>query len=122
MSLPNHKVDEYIAAFPSDVQQILGRIRETIRKAAPDAEESISYRIPTFKLNGVLIYFDAFKTHIGVYPITPAMKSKFKKEIARYAAGRGTLRFPLDERIPYALIGRIVKVRVRENLDRGKKR
>ena len=114
-------IDEYIAGFPRDVQPILRRIRETIRNAAPDAEESISYRMPTFKLNGVLIYFAAFKTHIGLYPITPAMKAKFKKEIARYGAGKGTLRFPLDEPIPYALIGRIAKVRVRENLDRKKK-
>ncbi|HXG67013.1 MAG TPA: DUF1801 domain-containing protein [Blastocatellia bacterium] len=119
-------VDEYITGFPKDVQEILERIRMTIRKAAPGAEETISYRIPTFKLKGPLVYFAAFKAHVGFYPITGAIKEKFKKELSRYECGKGTARFPLDKPIPYALISRIVKFRVKENMERaaarGKKR
>ena len=111
-------VGDYIAGFPKDVQKVLRTIRKTIRAAAPGAEESITYRIPTYKLNGrPLIYFAAFKTHIGVYPLTAPVKAKFKKELSGYKGGKGTVRFPLDEPIPYALIARIVKFKKTLNSD-----
>ena len=109
-------VDEYIAGFPPGVQTILQKIRMTIRKAAPGAEETISYQIPAFKQNGALVYFAAYKSHIGVYPITRTVKEKFEKELAKYEAGKSTARFPIDKPVPYALIGRIVKFRVDEKL------
>lgn len=105
-------IDEYIAGFPADVQKILRKIRATIHKAAPDAEEAIKYQIPTFVLNGNLIHFAAYKTHIGLYP-APRGVDEFKDEVAAYEGGKGTLRFPLDEPIPYALISRIVKYRAK---------
>ncbi len=111
-------IDEYIADFPPDVQEILEKIRQTIRKAAPDAEETISYQMPTFKLKGNLVYFAAFKKHIGFYPI-PTGVEKFKKELAVYEQGKGSVQFPLDQPIPYGLISRIVKFRVKENLARA---
>jgi uncharacterized protein YdhG (YjbR/CyaY superfamily) len=111
-------IDQYIAGFPKDVQTILEKIRMTIRKVAPKAEESISYGIPTFKLNGPLIYFAGHKAHIGMYPMTGAVREKFKKELSGYEGGKGTVRFPLDEPIPYGLITRIVRFKVKENLHR----
>ncbi len=108
-------IDEYIAGFPPDVQEILEKIRLTIRKAAPGAEEAISYQMPTFKLKGNLVHFAAFKSHIGFYPV-PTGIEKFKKELARYEQGKGSVQFPLDQPIPYDLISRIVKFRVKENL------
>ncbi len=111
-------VDDYIAGFPKDVQKILRKIRRTIRAAAPGAEETISYSIPTYKLNGrPLIYFAAFKSHIGLYPVTAPVKAKFRKELSGYKGGQGTVRFPLDEPIPYALIARIVKFKKALNSD-----
>jgi uncharacterized protein YdhG (YjbR/CyaY superfamily) len=106
-------VDEYIDGFPADVQKILRKIRTTIRQAAPKVEESISYRIPTFKKNGARIYFAAFKNHVSVYPVTAPVRAKFK-ELARYKGGKGTVKFPLDEPIPYPLIGRIVKFKMKK--------
>ena len=118
---PPKNIDEYIAGVPDDVQAILKKIRQTIRKAAPEAEEKISYQIPSFALHGGLIYFAAFKKHIGLYP-APRGAEKFKKELAAYEGGKGTVRFPLDKPIPYGLITRIVKFRAKENLarERGK--
>ena len=110
-------IDEYISAFPNDVQAILRKIRSTIRKAAPDAEETISYQIPTFDLKGNLVHFAAFKTHIGFYP-TPTGIEKFKDELSVYEGAKGSVRFPLDKPIPFDLIGRIVKFRVKENSKR----
>ena len=107
-------IDDYIANFPPDVQQILQKIRSTVAKAVPQAQEKISYRIPAFMLDGVVIYFAAFKKHIGVFP--PVRDPKLKKEAARYAGPKGNLQFPLSERIPYALIGRIAKARARANV------
>lgn len=113
-------IDEYIAGFPIDVQERLEKIRKTIRKAVPDAEETISYQIPTFTLKGkYLVYFAAFKKHIGLYP-APRGNEKFKKELSVYEGGKGTVRFPLDKPIPFGLIERIVKFRVKENLERAK--
>jgi uncharacterized protein YdhG (YjbR/CyaY superfamily) len=114
-------IDEYIAGFPRDVQQILQKIRTTIRRAAPQAEEAISYQMPTFRLEGNLVHFAAFKNHIGLYP-TPSGTEKFREELSPYQTGKGSIRFPLDKPIPYGLIGRIVKFRVKENLERSKAR
>ena len=112
-------IDEYIAAFPKDVQDRLQQIRRTIRKAAPKAEEAIKYRMPTFTLNGNLVHFAAFKNHIGFYP-APRGIEKFKKELSAYEGAKGSVRFPLDEAVPLALISRIVKFRVRNSLERAK--
>lgn len=110
-------IDEYIAAFPPDVQAMLQKIRTTVAKAVPKAQEKISYRIPAFALDGDVIYFAAFKKHIGVFP--PVRDAKLKKEVARYAGPKGNLQFPLTQRIPYALIGRIAKARAKENAARA---
>jgi len=113
-------IDDYIASFPEDVQEILQKVRTTIRKAAPGAEETISYQIPTFKLNGTyLIYFAGFKNHISLYP-APRGAEEFKKELAAYEGGKGTVRFPLDKRIPFDLIKRIVKYKVQESQEKAK--
>jgi uncharacterized protein YdhG (YjbR/CyaY superfamily) len=107
-------VDDYIASFSPEVQSILEEIRLTIRKAAPGARETISYKIPTFKLNGVLVHFAAFKNHIGLYPPVRG-DAKLVKAISRYAGEKGNLQFPLDQPIPYGLIEKIVKLRVKQN-------
>jgi len=111
-------IDEYIAAFPPDVRETLQAIRQTIRKAAPDAEETIKYRIPTFTLKGNLVHFGAYKKHIGFYP-TPSAMEKFEEELSAYEGSKGAVRFPLDEPVPFQLITEIVKFRVRENLQRA---
>lgn len=108
-------IDEYIAAFSPAVQAILEKIRRTIRAAAPDAQEVISYQMPAFKLNGVLAYFAAFKNHIGLYPPVSG-DAELVQAVSPYAGEKGNLRFPLDQPIPYDLIERIVKLRVSQNL------
>jgi uncharacterized protein YdhG (YjbR/CyaY superfamily) len=108
-------IDEYIAGFSPEVQAILQRIRLAIAKAAPEAQESISYRIPTFTLSGALVYFAAFKKHIGFYPPVRG-DAGLEKAVAPYAGEKGNLRFPLDQPIPYGLIERIVRLRVKQNL------
>jgi uncharacterized protein YdhG (YjbR/CyaY superfamily) len=105
-------IDEYIAAFPPKVRLILEKIRATIKKAAPDADEKISYQIPTFTLDGPLVHFGAFKRHIGFYP--PVKDERLRRDAAQYAGEKGNLQFPLDKPIPYGLIGRIVRARVKE--------
>ena len=106
-------VNQYIAKFPKDIQKILKTIRATVRKTAPGSEELISYRVPTYKVNGhPIFYFAAFKDHIGLYPMTGPVKTKFKKEVARYKGGKGTIQLPLDEPIPYDLVRRIVKFKM----------
>lgn len=110
-------IDDYIAAARPEVQPILERIRDTIRQAAPAAEEKISYQMPAFTLDGALVYFAAFKHHIGFYP--PVRDKKLRAETSAYAGEKGNLRFPLDKPIPYALIGKLVKARVRENQERA---
>ena len=112
-------MDEYIAGFPKDVQGKLKRIRAAIRKAAPEAEETISYKMPTFLLKGYLVYFAAYKKHIGLYP-APTGSEKFNRELSLYRAEKSSVRFPLDKPIPYDLISQIVKLRVKENLRRAK--
>lgn len=114
-------IDEYIAGFPEPVQAVLQQLRETVKAAAPDATEKISYQMPTFFLNGNLVYFAAFKNHIGFYP-TPGTIKGLKDEIARYQAGKGTLQFPLDEPMPLDLVTKIVKVRVAENLKKAEEK
>ncbi len=108
-------IDEYIADFPPDVQKILQKVRLTVRKAAPQAEETIKYRMPTFTLNGNLVHFAAFKKHIGFYP-TPTGTKEFQKELSIYKGAKGSVQFPLDQPIPFGLISKIVKFRVKENL------
>jgi uncharacterized protein YdhG (YjbR/CyaY superfamily) len=108
-------IDEYIKTAPAEIQPILEKIRQTIRKAAPGAVETISYQMPAFKLNGRnLVYFAAFKNHIGFYPL-PAGIESFEKELAPYAKSKGTVQFQLDQPIPYELIDKIVKFRATQN-------
>ena len=106
-------IDEYIAGFSEDVQEILEKVRVTIKKAAPDAEEAIRYQIPTFTLNGNLVHFAAFKKHIGFYP-APRGIEQFKEELSVYKGAKGSVQFPLDQPIPYDLISRIVELRAKE--------
>jgi uncharacterized protein YdhG (YjbR/CyaY superfamily) len=116
---PAETMDEYIAGFPKNIQTILKKIRATIRKAAPNAEEAIKYQIPTFVQNGNLVHFAAYEHHIGFYPTSKAIV-KFKKELSPYEQSKGTIRFPLDKPIPLDLIGRIAKSRVQDNLTKAK--
>ena len=112
-------VDAYIAAFPPDVQAMLEQIRTTIRQTAPDAQETISYGIPTFTLNGrYLVYFAAHKRHIGLYP-APVGAAEFHEAVSWYGAGKGTLKFPLDQPLPLDLIRSIVQFRIKENSERS---
>ncbi|MEP7136723.1 MAG: DUF1801 domain-containing protein [Chloroflexota bacterium] len=114
-------IDEYIATFPKEAQKILKEIRATIKAAAPDAEEKISYQMPTFFLNGNLIHFAAFKNHIGIYP-TPSGTEAFKEEISIYQGAKGSIKLPIDQPMPLKLISRIVKFRVAENLKKQNQR
>ncbi len=113
-------IDEYIKTFPNEVQSILEKMRQTIKKAAPEAVETISYQMPTFKLNGKnLVHFAAFKNHIGFYPIPSGIEA-FKKELSSYKQGKGSVQFPIDKPISYDLVEKIVKYRVKENLEKLK--
>ena len=112
-------IDAYIAGFPIEVQRKLEEIRTAIRKAAPEAEETISYAIPTFKLQGNLVHFAAFKNHIGFYP-APGGIEAFKKELSSYEGAKGSVQFPLEDPLPLDLITKIVKFRVKENLEKAK--
>jgi uncharacterized protein YdhG (YjbR/CyaY superfamily) len=108
-------IDDYIAGFPAEVQTALKRIRTAIQKAVPEAEEAISYQIPTFRLNGRnLIHFAAFKQHVGLYP-APREDAEFKDELSRYGGGKGTVQFPFGEPLPLDLIKRIVRFRARKS-------
>ena len=109
-------INKYISYFPEDVQNILDKIRKTIKEAAPDATEAISYQMPTFKINGKnLVHFAGYKNHIGFYPIPSGIEA-FKKELSSYKQGKGSVQFPLDKPIPYDLIKKIVIYRVDEEL------
>lgn len=108
-------VDAYVAGFPPDVQARLEKIRATIRKAAPDAQETIKYQIPTFTLKGNLISFAAYQNHIGLYPV-PAGTATFQRALAAYKSAKSTVRLPLDEPLPLGLLRQLVKFRVKENL------
>jgi uncharacterized protein YdhG (YjbR/CyaY superfamily) len=108
-------IDDYIASFPENVQTILQEMRCAIKDAAPDAEEVISYQMPAFRLNGILVWFAAFKNHIGFFPKVSAIEA-FKKDLSGYELSKGTIRFPLDNPLPIDLVQKIVKLRVKENL------
>jgi uncharacterized protein YdhG (YjbR/CyaY superfamily) len=114
-------IDEYIADFPKDIQVILEQVRATIHKAAPDAKETISYQMPAFALEGILVYFAAFKNHIGFFP-TASGVAHFEKELMKYKTSKGTIQFPLDRPIPFDLIRKIVLFRVKENLAKAKRK
>ena len=106
--------DEYISAFPAEIQKILEQVRKTIQQAAPEADETISYGMPAYKLNGKpLVYFAAFKNHIGFYA-TPTGHEAFAEELSNYKQGKGSVQFPLDKPMPFELITRIVKFRKQE--------
>lgn len=107
-------VDEYILGFDKDVQKILKQIRKTIKVAAPMSEELISYGMPAYKQNGILVYFAAFKNHIGFYA-TPTGHAAFVKQLSKYKQGKGSVQFPLDKKMPLTLITKIVKFRVKQN-------
>jgi uncharacterized protein YdhG (YjbR/CyaY superfamily) len=112
-------IDEYIKDFPEDVQKILEKMRRVIHDAAPQAEEAMRYGIPTFRLNGNLVHFGAFKTHIGFYPAPRGIEA-FKKELEQFMGGKGTVKFPFDKPIPYDLVAKITKFRAEENLTKKK--
>ena len=114
---PNN-IDEYIATFPADTQKMLEQIRTTIQKAAPDAVEAISYAMPTFKLHGNLVHFAGYQNHIGFYP-APVGLEAFKKELAVYKTGKGSVQFPLDQPMPLDLITKIVKLRVQQAVEKA---
>ena len=114
-----HSIEEYISQFPPEVQEILEKMQQVIKDAAPEAKEKISYQMPTFYLNGKLIHFAAHKKHIGLYP-TPGAIEAFKEELSAYNSAKGSVQFPLDKPIPYGLIREIVKFRVAENLKKAK--
>lgn len=112
-------VDAYIAGFPIEVQKLLEQMRTTIRKAAPMAEESISYAIPSYKLNGLLVHFAGYANHIGFYPGAGAI-AEFSEELASYKTSKGTVQFPVDQKLPLQLVNDIVKFRVKQNLEKKK--
>jgi uncharacterized protein YdhG (YjbR/CyaY superfamily) len=114
-------IDEYIATFPEEIQARLQELRAAIRAAAPEAEERISYQMPTFYLKGNLVHFAAFKRHIGFYP-TPSGIAAFQKEIAGYASSKGAVQFPIAGPLPLELVSRIVRFRVAENLKRAEEK
>nr|WP_199002992.1 DUF1801 domain-containing protein [Flavobacterium sp. ASV13] len=114
-------IDDYIGTFPNGIQEILEKIRVTIQKAAPDAKEKISYSMPAFEQNGIVVYFAAFKNHIGLYAL-PSGHEAFKDELSKYKSGKGSVQFPLDQPMPFDLITKIVKFRVQENLEKAKKK
>lgn len=112
-------IDDYVSLYPDNVKLMLEKIRQTIRKAAPKAEEVISYHMPAFKYHGVLVYFAAYKNHIGFYPTSSGIEA-FKNELSTYKGAKGSVQFPLAGSIPLSLISKIVKFRVKENLVKAK--
>ena len=111
-------IDQYIAVFPDEIRELLQRVRTTIKKAAPEADEAIKYRMPTFTLKGNLVHFAAFKNHIGFYPTSSGV-TNFQKELSSYPTSKGAVQFPYTQSVPFELIAKIVKFRVRENLQRA---
>jgi uncharacterized protein YdhG (YjbR/CyaY superfamily) len=118
-SIKANSIDEYIAQFPKALQERLEQMRQTIHQAAPEAEEAISYAMPTFKLNGNLVHFAAFKNHIGFYPAPQGIET-FKKELSKYKGAKGSVQFPHDEPLPLPLVTKIVKFRVKKNQEKKK--
>lgn len=122
MKTTYNDIDEYINSFPEEVQEVLKKIRLTIKQAAPDAEESINYNMPAFKTYGKpLVYFAAFENHIGFYA-TPSGHQEFTKDLSQYKQGKGSVQFPLDKPIPFDLISKITLFRVKENELKSKKK
>lgn len=117
-SIPPADIDRYIADFPKDIQQLPEQVRAIIRKAAPEAEETIKYGIPTFTLQGNLVHFGAYKKHIGFYA-TPSGNAEFQQELSAYAGAKGSVQFPIDQPLPLDLISKMVKFRVQENLEKA---
>ncbi len=115
---PVTSIDDYIAGFSEEIQDLLRAIRKGVSESAPDAREAISYQMPTFKLNGILVHFAAFKNHIGFYP-TPSGITAFQEELSPYKTSKGAIQFPLDQPLPLELIRKIVQFRVRENLGKN---
>ncbi|HTQ79191.1 MAG TPA: DUF1801 domain-containing protein [Thermoanaerobaculia bacterium] len=111
-------IDQYIAGFPAEIRELLEKVRQTIREAAPEAEETWSYEMPALSQEGTLVHFAAFKKHIGLYPRASAVEA-FKEELAGYATTRGTVQFPFDQPIPFELITKIVQFRVKENREKA---
>jgi uncharacterized protein YdhG (YjbR/CyaY superfamily) len=111
-------IDEYIAGFPPEVQEILEKVRATIKNAAPEAVEAIKYGMPTFVFHGNLVYFGAFTHHIGFYPVPTGIEA-FKQELSAYKMGKGSIQFPFDKPMPFDLIANIVQFRARENAERA---
>jgi uncharacterized protein YdhG (YjbR/CyaY superfamily) len=120
-TMKNPEVDRYIAAFPPPTQNLLEQMRSTILKAAPGVEEVIGYKMPAYRLHGVLVYFAGYKGHIGFYPSGSGIAA-FKKELSVYKGAKGSVQFPLDEPLPVSLITKIVKLRVNENLEKAKEK
>lgn len=112
-------IEEYIQGFPPETREMLTRLWLTIKKAAPEAEEVISYQMPAFRFHGMLVYFAGYKSHIGFYPGAAGIAA-FKKEISGYKNAKGSVQFPLDEPLPLKLVTNIVKYRVKENLEKAK--
>jgi uncharacterized protein YdhG (YjbR/CyaY superfamily) len=111
-------VDEYISAFPKETQQLLQQVRAAVKKAAPKAEERISYGMPAYHYQGMLVYFAGYEKHIGFYA-TPTGHHAFNKELSKYKQGKGSVQFPIHEKLPLALITKIVKFRVKENEEKA---
>ncbi len=114
-------IDDYIATFPKNVQHTLRELRSAIKESAPEAEETISYGMPTFKLNGNLVHFAAYEKHIGFYP-TPSAILAFKEELSIYKQSKGAVQFPIDGPIPLDIVREIVRFRIKENLTKGVRR
>ncbi|MFM6924457.1 MAG: iron chaperone [Ferruginibacter sp.] len=118
-TVPAKNVPEYMAGFPEDVQKKMQELRDAIKKAAPQAEETIAYMMPAYKFHGPLVYFAGFKNHIGFYA-TPNGNEAFKKELSVYKQGKGSVQFPLNEQVPLDLVSKIVKFRVKQNREKAK--
>lgn len=118
---PITTIDDYIASFPAPIRKLLKDMRKAIKSAAPEAEERISYQMPAFSQNGILVYFAAFKNHIGFFPTTSGIGA-FKKELSFYKGGKGSIQFPLDQPLPLTLVRKIVKFKVSENRVKSKKK
>ena len=116
--ITSKSIDEYILQFPPEIQEILKTLRKVIKESAPDAEEKISYQMPTFVLHGNLVHFAAYKNHIGFYP-TPSGIDAFKHELSEYKGAKGSVQFPIEKPMPYELISKIVKFRVAENIKKA---
>lgn len=118
---PITTINDYIATFPASTQQLLNDMRKAVKSAAPEAEERISYQMPAFSKNGILVYFAAFKNHIGFYPTASGVYA-FRKELSVYKGGKGSIQFPIDKPLPLTLIRKIVKFKVSENRAKSKKK